>query len=137
MNTILFALGRSIPSPVPWMKRRSTTPRPFEVKDVSRKSTRPPSSTLMFSYVALACVAALDPVHGLAQHGFLRLAGVVAAEDVRVALLDVAEDEPLRPVGHVDGDEVRLEARVGREEHVVPHVRDARVLDGNEETAPQ
>ena len=49
MKTILLAFGRSIPSPVPRMNRRRTTPRPLDVSDVSRKSTLPASSTLMFS----------------------------------------------------------------------------------------
>ena len=49
MKTILFAFGRSIPAAVPLMKRRTTTPRPLDVIVVSRKSTFPCSSTLMFS----------------------------------------------------------------------------------------
>ena len=58
MNTILLAFSRSMPSPEPLMNRRRTTPRPFEVSDVSRKSTLPFSPTAMFSYAAVGCVAA-------------------------------------------------------------------------------
>lgn len=72
--------------------------------------------------------APLDPVHRLAEHGFLRFARVVGSQDVRVALVDVEKDQAFRPVRHVDGNEVGLFRRLGREEHAVPHVRDARVV---------
>jgi hypothetical protein len=103
--------------------------------DVGELSVGAPDVQDLRAGVQAEAALALDPVHRLAQHRLLRLAGVVGAEDVRVALVDVAEDERLGPVGNVDRDEVGLLRGVGREEHVVPHVRDPRVILRHEEPA--
>jgi hypothetical protein len=58
MKTILCAFGRSIPSSVPWMNRRRTTPRPLDVSVVSQKSMVPSSRTVTFSKQALGETAA-------------------------------------------------------------------------------
>jgi hypothetical protein len=106
-----------------------------EEADVAELGVGPDDAKHLRSGVEPEASTPLDPVHRLAEHGFLRLAGVVGAEDVGVALVDVEEDQALRPVRDVNGEEVRLLRRVGREEHAVPHVRDAGVLARDEKSA--
>ena len=117
----------------PWSCRVSVVlpvpERPKRRKPTSRSSWSGPRTRRIFDPAwSPSPPAALDPVHRLPEHRLLGLAGVVGAEDVRVALVDVEEDQRLRPVRQVDRDEVRLLRGVGREEHVVPHVRDPRIL---------